>query len=41
MTVTMLLVNTIASAERAAARRLAPSSQGRLPPRWPAPIGMN
>ena len=39
MTVTMLLVNTIASAERAAALRLAP--QGRLPPRWPAPIGMN
>ena len=38
MTVTMLLVNTIASAERAAALRLAP--QGRLPPRWPAPIGV-
>jgi methylenetetrahydrofolate dehydrogenase (NADP+)/methenyltetrahydrofolate cyclohydrolase len=41
MTVTMLLVNTISSAERAAALRLAPSPQGRLPPRWPAPIGMN
>jgi methylenetetrahydrofolate dehydrogenase (NADP+) / methenyltetrahydrofolate cyclohydrolase len=41
MTVTMLLVNTISSAERAAARRLTPSPPGRLPPRWPAPIGMN
>ena len=41
MTVTMLLVNTISSAERAAALRLAPSPQGRWPPRWPAPIGMN
>jgi len=41
MTVTMLLVNTISSAERAAALRLAPSPKGRLPPRWPAPIGMN
>jgi methylenetetrahydrofolate dehydrogenase (NADP+) / methenyltetrahydrofolate cyclohydrolase len=41
MTVTMLLVNTISSAERAAAQRLAPSPTGRLLPQWPAPIGMN
>ena len=41
MTVTMLLVNTISSAERVAALRIAPPPQGRLPPRWPAPIGMN